>query len=288
MDTKIHQEVLAGLSAGVLTTLATHPLDLIKIRLQLQHQNVFSELISAGPGRPALLRNLYRGVGTNLLGNSLAWSIYFGSYNHFKHAVHSLNNEHDLTIKFKNSNLQSYEYAACALLSGMITTVLTNPVWVIKTRLLSSNGTERGSYRNFTDGVRQILAHDGVGGFFRGLNPSLLNVCQGSLQFTIYDTLKYQILDEDAKGSLQNYQYIMVSVVSKTIANFCFYPLQFLKTNLQRYTQGGSPTSSFQIIKNVYLSQGIPGFYKGFVPNILRVLPSTCITFTVYENIKKL
>jgi hypothetical protein len=30
------------------------------------------------------------------------------------------------------------------------------------------------------------------------------------------------------------------------------------------------------------------GFYKGLVPNLLRVVPSAAITFVVYEHVAKL
>jgi hypothetical protein len=30
--------------------------------------------------------------------------------------------------------------------------------------------------------------------------------------------------------------------------------------------------------------ESIFGFYKGLAPNVLRVLPGTCTTFLVYEN----
>lgn len=30
--------------------------------------------------------------------------------------------------------------------------------------------------------------------------------------------------------------------------------------------------------------EGLTGFYKGFIPNLLRVTPACCITFLVYET----
>jgi solute carrier family 25 folate transporter 32 len=39
------------------------------------------------------------------------------------------------------------------------------------------------------------------------------------------------------------------------------------------------------VIKKIYRFEGVTGFYKGLVPNALRVLPGTCITFVVYENL---
>lgn len=33
--------------------------------------------------------------------------------------------------------------------------------------------------------------------------------------------------------------------------------------------------------------EGISGFYKGLVPNLLKVVPSASITYLVYETMKK-
>lgn len=37
--------------------------------------------------------------------------------------------------------------------------------------------------------------------------------------------------------------------------------------------------------KKIVQAEGYLGFYKGLAPNIIRVLPGTCITFLVYENL---
>ena len=35
-------------------------------------------------------------------------------------------------------------------------------------------------------------------------------------------------------------------------------------------------------------NEGVEGFYKGMVPNLVRVIPACCITFLVYENVSRL
>jgi solute carrier family 25 folate transporter 32 len=42
------------------------------------------------------------------------------------------------------------------------------------------------------------------------------------------------------------------------------------------------------VLKRTFASEGIQGFYRGLTPNILRVLPGTCITFAVYESLSGL
>ena len=36
----------------------------------------------------------------------------------------------------------------------------------------------------------------------------------------------------------------------------------------------------------IYYSEGLPGFYKGMVPNLLKVAPSVAIAFVSYEITK--
>ena len=38
-------------------------------------------------------------------------------------------------------------------------------------------------------------------------------------------------------------------------------------------------------IKRTFTEEGITGFYRGLGTNLVRVLPGTCVTFVVYENI---
>lgn len=38
-------------------------------------------------------------------------------------------------------------------------------------------------------------------------------------------------------------------------------------------------------IKRTWIEEGIKGFYRGLGTNFVRVLPGTCVTFVVYENL---
>ena len=82
----------AGMTAGAIPCLLLHPLDTLKIRLQVQEQ-------WSGSGRPAysgmthaarsILREegwraFYQGLAPSLLGNSVSWGSYLFLYHSFK------------------------------------------------------------------------------------------------------------------------------------------------------------------------------------------------------------
>lgn len=47
---------------------------------------------------------------------------------------------------------------------------------------------------------------------------------------------------------------------------------------------GNTPVHSKSLLF-LLRNEGAAGFYKGIIPNIIRVTPACCITFVVYENV---
>jgi solute carrier family 25 folate transporter 32 len=279
-------EILSGLTAGFITTSITHPLDLLKIRLQLDTSNrtfmqssntIISQLIRHDP--LSTLKELYRGIIPNLVGSSLAWGIYFASYRQAKDLFHTA------TTMNKDSNLKSWQYLGAGFTAGGFTALVTNPIWVLKTRILSTSKEQQGAYKGLVDGVIRIAKEEGIKGFYRGLVPSLLGVSQGALQFTIYDTLKYHFLGHDERvAGFTISEYLTISSVSKILALVMLYPCQLTRSRLQSYDANMKFST---VIKEIYMKEGLGGFWKGVWLNIVRVLPATCITFVVYEKMNK-
>ncbi|KAG2733705.1 hypothetical protein G9P44_003230 [Scheffersomyces stipitis] len=298
-------EATGGLTAGCITTLVTHPLDLIKIRLQLSHShprgtshrafepilNIFKKINEdalqdfkktqklSGPSQlkkfrlTHLLRHYYRGITPNLVGNISAWGLYFTLYSEFK------------SLEFTSN--PSVNYFSSSTLAGMSTSLLTNPLWVLKTRILGSSKNDSKAYKSIADGVVSILRKEGVLSFWRGSIPSLFSVFQGSLQFTFYDNYKNFISKRYETEQLTTAQYIYGSAFSKIFSMLIMYPTQVVRSILQNY-QGDSKQERTirSVARHLWKEDGPRGFYKGLSANILRVVPATCVTFVVYETVR--
>ena len=182
---------------------------------------------------------------------------------------------------------------------GTLTAILTNPIWVIKTRMLSTGAKAPGAYASFSAGIRQIYRNEGVKGFYRGMVPSLFGVSHGALQFMAYEQLKrhrsrtsltdltISSAETHERRELSNLDYLCLSGLSKVFAGCMTYPYQLLRSRLQTYDAAGTYRGVGDAIAQTWRKEGISGFYKGLGPNLLRVLPSTWVTFLVYENMKK-
>ena len=173
------------------------------------------------------------------------------------------------------------------IIAGALTAICTNPIWVIKTRMLSTSSNHPGAYTSILDGTRQIYRAEGLSGFYRGLVPSLLGVSHGAFQFMAYEQLKNSRasgMNGGQNGLLTNVDYLWLSGLSKIFAGTITYPYQVVRARLQTYDADKTYKSARDVVLQVWRQEGWGGFYKGLGPNLLRVVPSTCVTFLVYEN----
>ncbi len=84
---------------------------------------------------------------------------------------------------------------------------------------------------------------------------------------------------------LSNAEYIVMSGVSKVAAILLTYPYQVVRSRIQNHATSHIYPNISTCIRVTYTQEGLRAFYKGLVPNLVRILPGTCVTFVVYENV---
>lgn len=257
------RELVAGLTAGAATTLVMHPLDLIKVRLQV------GEIQSAaGSWRLKSVRDAYRGLPINLVGNTVSWGVYFALYHDFRSRI---------------GDGKSW-YWASAFTAGIVTSVLTTPIWVLKTRFLATEAGQFGAYKSITQGFASMVREEGWRSLWRGMLPGMFGTIQASIQFSLYENMKSHLHLKENSASLSASQYLFLSASSKAIAATLLYPYQVVRARVQISRIPMSRGSIFKVIQNLYMKQGLRGFYSGLLPSLLRVVPSTSMTFLIYEK----
>src|SRR5690242_5292938 len=277
-------EGVAGFSAGVVSCLAAHPLDLLKNRLQLNTATrsrlgdslrILRNVVRDEGGASAL----YRGLWPNLLGNSLGWGLYFLFYGNLKDLLQAR--------KPAGESLGSAEFFSASIVAGLSTGFCTNPIWVVKTRMLERGANHPSAYRSMRAGLAHVYATRGLRGLWAGFVPSSLGVLHGAVQFSIYETMKKRRAAHLAPHErLSNWDYMYMSGGSKLLAGAITYPYQPIRARLQQYEAAARYTGLWDVLRKTYRNEGFLAFYKGVVPNTLRVIPTTVVTFLVYENTK--
>ncbi|KAI0407464.1 mitochondrial folate carrier protein [Xylaria palmicola] len=297
-------ETIAGLTAGSVATLVVHPLDIVKTRMQIHRSSAATSqtlttisVIRGLTRTPHPVAALYRGLTPNLLGNASSWASFFFFKARAENAI--------LAIKGQSpggnvSPLTPQDYFVASGVAGMFTQVLTNPIWVLKTRMLSSDRGAVGAYPSMWAGAAQLLRTEGWCGFYRGLGISLFGVSHGAVQFAVYDPLKQlyikrrlkdaresSLSDGHGKQWMTNEATLVISSVSKLVAGTVTYPYQVIRSRLQNYDADEQFGRGIRgVMRRTWMEEGWRGFYRGIIPGVVRVMPATWVTFLVYENAK--
>ncbi|KAF9981121.1 hypothetical protein BGZ65_004298 [Modicella reniformis] len=333
-------QALAGFAGGAVSTICLHPLDLIKTRFQVNASQGSPRIGGTLRSFQEIYRNegfrhgLYRGLTPNFAGATVSWGLYFYLYAGIKSGM---------TVDPNTGRLGPTQHMAASMLGGALTAVVTNPFWVIKTRMCTTKKTSPGAYQSMFEGLVSLVRTEGMKGLYRGMIPALFGVSHGAIQFMAYEQLKYwrqevkrkswekQFLEEvrgkvndsiseTAPGiqsseragismdtetfeklrqarllekkydweTLSTVEYLCMAASSKVAATVATYPYQVLRSRLQMMNNPQSEvvyTGVIDCIRKIKRAEGIIGFYKGVAPNVIRVLPGTCITFLVYETV---
>lgn len=251
------------------------------------------------------IQSLYRGLTPNLVGNASSWAIFF----YFKSVIEDQivifhNRPTKSYTSFQNaessrgghSTLTPFDYFLASGISGTIITLSTNPIWVLKTRMLSSDKGSEGAYESMWHGTKQVLKTEGLRGFYKGAGVSLLGNSHGAVQFGVYEPMKnlwrkYVAKDHQFnaqhKEKMGNTATLVISGSAKVFAGTVTYPLQVLRSRLQTYHSEETYGKGISgVAKKIWGEEGWRGLYKGLGTNVVRVLPATWVTFLVYENVR--
>ncbi|KAG6916378.1 hypothetical protein DXG01_007099 [Tephrocybe rancida] len=272
-----------------------NPLDLLKIKFQVTTTNPKGTL---GKHIWYSLRDiqhqhgwtgLYRGLGPNIAGNASSWGLYFLFYNMLKKRASDGN---------PSVPLSSGAFLLCSAQASAVTAVMTNPLWLVRVRMFTSHANSPSAYKGLWDGLSTIVRSEGALGLFRGTSLALVGVSNGAIQFVVYEKMKqwgfnqkrrqYQKAgkewDMDA-DKLSNTAYTVMSTTSKLAALTLTYPYQVIRSRIQDNAAAALFPTIPETIKRTWAQEGTRGFYRGLGTNLVRVLPGTCVTFVVYENL---
>ncbi|EGW32805.1 uncharacterized protein SPAPADRAFT_60150 [Spathaspora passalidarum NRRL Y-27907] len=295
---------MAGAASGFLAGVAVCPLDVVKTRLQAQGDAIAYmpskyngfwhtlKTILAEEG----VRGLYRGLVPITIGYLPTWTIYFTIYEKGKKVFPSI------LHKYLNVNNDDATHFFSALTAGLTSSIVVNPIWVVKTRLMIQTGKKstiygssktvgRTYYKGTIDAFVKMYREEGIRVFYSGLLPSIFGLLHVGIHFPMYEKLK-NILHcnmsegNDSRGMLA--RLIVASSVSKMIASTITYPHEILRTRMQIKNHGIQPVKHVLVRStiDIWKKEGWKGFYAGYGTNLARTVPSSAVTLVSFEYFK--
>ncbi|KAJ2399828.1 hypothetical protein GGI23_002414 [Coemansia sp. RSA 2559] len=282
---------LAGAGAGCVSSVVTCPLDVVKTRLQYQgvlHEKYRKQGFVPYKGTMDTLRRiyieegvygLYRGLTPMLMGYLPTWGIYFAAYESLKR---------ELSAPERTPLGPTAVHVVSAMGAGASTTLLTNPIWVLKSRFMTQSAFTDYRYSSMLHAVSSIYATEGIGGFYKGLGSSLIGVTHVAVQFPLYEQLK-SWFKVDRDRQLDSSRILLASALSKMVASSVTYPHEVIRTRLQN--QSIAPfkyTGILHAVRLIYAEEGVPAFYRGLPTNLIRTVPASMLTLLTYELLIRL
>lgn len=165
----------------------TNPLEIVKIRLQVQGE--VAKTVEGAPKRSAMwiIRNLgllglYKGATACLLRDVPFSAIYFPAYSHLKTGLFG---------ESKTKKLGVLQLLTAGAIAGMPAAYLTTPFDVIKTRLQVEARKGESSYNGVTHAAKTIMKEEGFQAFWKG-GPARILRSSPQFGFTLaaYEVLK--------------------------------------------------------------------------------------------------
>ncbi|CAL3968027.1 hypothetical protein PZA11_006926 [Diplocarpon coronariae] len=246
-------------------------------------------------------RALFKGLGPNLVGVVPARSINFFVVGNGKRIIADHTN---------NGEESAWVVLCAAAAAGIVTSTVTNPIWLIKTRLqLDKNVVERTGgaaqrkYKNSWDCIKQVVRQEGIRGLYKGMSASYLGVTESTLQWVLYEQMKTALArrEEGIRRSERPKTWwdntvewtgsVGAAGSAKLVAALATYPHEVARTRLrQAPTENGRPkyTGLVQCFKLIWKEEGMAAMYGGLTPHLLRTVPSAAIMFGMYEGILRL
>ena len=284
------QPYICGGTAAICAAVAIHPIDLVKVHLQLAGQTGSSATASSvvtSVLKKQGITGLYSGLSAAVARQMIYGTARLGMHRSLSNALQERRAEQGL-----GGNLPLWQKSASAMTTGGIAATLGCPMDVALVRMqadtLASAASRRG-YTNVFDAILQIIKQEGVTTLWRGSVPL---VARGAAMnfgmMATYDQVKEMLTK--VNGDTFSTQ-LAASGVSGFACAFTSLPFDLVKSrlmNMQPHPSTGvmpysGVTDCFtQIIKK----EGPLQLWRGYWTYYGRCAPNAMIVLLVIERIK--
>ena len=309
---------MAGAFAGGVSRVAVAPLDVVKIRMQVQVEPVLNG-VAGGKYRgivqcatTILKEEGARGLWAGTVPALFLWvpytAIQFASLGEFRRRAREAG---------RDPTAPPWAFLGGAI-AGASATVCTYPFDVMRT-VLAAQGSPR-VYHSLAQAATGIVRDRGVAGLYAGCGVTLIEIVPASaIQFGAYAALRNlatrggvygdgeiepsrnggggersKKMDEAGERRIDPATNAACGFGAGTVARLIIHPLDVVKKRFQvaglarslRYGERVAPAAYANFASAfgaILKKEGVAGFYKGLLPGVIKSAPASAITFAVYE-----
>ncbi|KAK9822412.1 hypothetical protein WJX74_003136 [Apatococcus lobatus] len=266
----------SGLSVSA-ANIVTLPMDVLKVRLQLQTAHLAgrsSGLVMTGMHivRSEGLTGLYRGLNPAVARGLFYGGVRLGCYTPIKGLLGA---DPEKTSLLRNIAAGSW--------SGAMAAAASNPMDLVKTQLQAQDSP----FRSTSQVLKHVIKTDGVAGLWNGTTPSMTRAAVlTAAQCATYDEVKQawmRLTSWDDAFPTHLASSLATGLVTTTITS----PVDVVKTHM---FMGGAHKGQnvLQCAAAIVKRNGPKGLLRGWTAQYIRLGPQTTVIFVVMEPLRKL
>ncbi|EEH37611.1 peroxisomal membrane protein PMP34 [Paracoccidioides lutzii Pb01] len=285
---------LAGAGGGILSMILTYPLITLSTRAQVESTRTSTTTLSAVRHILARegFRGLYAGLESALFGISVTNFVYYYWYEWTRSAFEKA----AMKAGRASKKLTTAESMIAGAIAGSATVLLTNPIWVVNTRMTAGRkGEEKGGDEEVGKGngkpkpkstlatLMELLRTEGPTALFSGVLPALILVINPILQYTFFEQLK-NVLEKRRRITPTDAFYL--GALGKLLATSITYPYITVKSRMHVAGKGkgtgkeeGKKASLNETMMGIVREEGWGGLYKGIGPKVSQSVLTAAFLF---------
>ncbi|XP_073322709.1 mitochondrial adenyl nucleotide antiporter SLC25A23-like isoform X2 [Pagrus major] len=138
---------------------------------------------------------------------------------------------------------------------------------------------------NVQSGFQYMVNEGGLQSLWRGNGINVLKIApETAIKFTAYEQIK-TVMRGSKDRNLRVHERFVAGSLAGATAQTAIYPMEVLKTRLT-LRKTGQYSGIADCVKQIIQREGVPAFYKGYLPNMLSIVPYAGIDLAVYETLK--
>ncbi|KAH7117667.1 mitochondrial carrier domain-containing protein [Dendryphion nanum] len=274
---------LAGAGGGLLSMALTYPLITLSTRAQVESKRAQSSTLNAA--RRIIKREgiagLYAGLDSALFGISVTNFVYYYWYEWTR----SFFEKAALKAGRASKKLTTVESMLAGALAGSATVLITNPIWVVNTRMTARKsesdeqvlpGTKPAKAASTFGTILSILREEGFARFFAGVMPALVLVINPILQYTVFEQLKNML---EKRRRTTPTDAFFLGALGKLLATSITYPYITVKSRMHVAGKDGPKEGVFGSLRRIISEEGYAGLYGGIGPKVTQSVITAAFLF---------
>ncbi|XP_044162273.1 calcium-binding mitochondrial carrier protein SCaMC-2 isoform X3 [Bufo gargarizans] len=171
--------------------------------------------------------------------------------------------------------------------AGAVSRTCTAPLDRLKVLMQVRDITVHATRHNnmsILGGFTQMIREGGFRSLWRGNGINVIKIApESAIKFMAYEQIK-RLMGSDQE-TLGIRERLVAGSLAGVIAQSSIYPMEVLKTRMA-LRKTGQYRGMLDCGKKILVKEGMSAFYKGYVPNMLGIIPYAGIDLAVYETLK--